>query len=203
VWGDSHWWLSDDRILSANEKERHLDAGVGGIEELIGSKPISFRAPYMVSNVETLDLIERKGFRVDSSGPAYFGVEPAPVRSPRSDIIQIPVSANPRPAFRLRPYPHWQFEFLQTSMLTLRGIEGTTAFIRDLIAYQITNGIEPHAVMLCHPWEFVDHPNHPDRSFAYSCKENISHLRTFLHELGKRFEVEFLTMGELSRGLPP
>lgn len=199
VWGDGQWWLPDKRILSSEEKRSHLIEGARVIEDITGSRPQAFRAPYMVANPETLLLLTETGFAVDSSATASLGIEPVPTRARGVELTELPVSADPSPSFRLLPYPHWKFDVLQTAFLADRGIEGTAGLMRRINAYQASKKVAPHSVMLCHPWEFVDHPELPDARFDYASKDNLHRLGGLIDAL----DVEWITMCDLARRLIP
>jgi hypothetical protein len=157
----------------------------------------------MVANKGTLDILEDSGFVCDSSGAAYHGVEPRPLRSRGQGLVQIPVSADPCPRIHLTPIPHARFEYLQTSTLTRSGIDGALALARSILSYQVLHGIPPHLVMLSHPWEYIDHGRTPGPGFDYAGKANISHLREFIRALKKLLDLEPVTMETLAREVGP
>lgn len=201
-WGKPKWWLKQ-RPLKIEQKRRYLIESVDVLEKSISREPKSFRAPYLVIDMESLRLLDELGFVADSSAPSYYGIPPKPYHPNGLSLLEVPVSADPRPWPELAPIPHFRFDYLNTKLLVKRGADWCANFVANIVSYQIERGINPHVVMLTHQWEFLGANNFPSKSFRYVSSENLALLEDFLKKLGKMFKMKFLTMQELAKRVQP
>ncbi len=197
-WGDPQWWLPDVHVLSPERKEELLQRSIRIIKKKLGVRARSFRAPYLVANLETLALLDEFGFKVDSSAPAYYGVPPCPSFVGNDSLVEIPVSANPRPRIAFLPLPHLHFDFLNTKLLVQRGVGWSIEFVNFIVNYQISRGVKPHLVMLTHEWEFAGIPL-PSKPLAYAAKNNAQLLSRFILNLKEKYKIKFVTMQKLRK----
>lgn len=198
-WGRPKWWLGGVRVLKLEEKRNLLARSVESLEDLVSRAPRSFRAPYLVADSETLKLLDEFGFEVDSSAPTYLGVPPEPYHPDGLSLVEIPVSADPRPRPEIFPIPHFRFDSLNMKLLAQRGVDWCVNFVKDIISYQLGRDINPHIVMLTHQWEFAGAQEVPDKSFEYAMGDNLALLRDFLSAVRNEFKVKFVTMEELAK----
>lgn len=197
-WSEPKWWLGDDRIIDRRQKEILLGKMIKLVKEITSDPPKSFRAPYMAANVETLSLLDKWGFEVDSSAPSYYGVFPKPFSPEGLSLKEVPVSANPRPEIHLSPFPHVYFNWLNTKLLSSLGPSACVDFVEEILGYQLEEGVDPHFVMLLHQWEFADLDDTPTRSSRYATENNSEILEKFLGELKDKFNVTFVSIRELA-----
>jgi peptidoglycan/xylan/chitin deacetylase (PgdA/CDA1 family) len=198
-WGKPKWWLRGTNVLTSEQKQAYLDESIDFIKSLVKEMPRSFRAPYLVIDGETFKLLEESGFEVDSSAPSYYGVPPKPYHPNDLSLLEIPVSADPRPCLELKPLPHFRFDYLNTKLLGTQGVSRCANFVRDIVAYQLSRGITPHAVMLAHQWEFARLRKIPSKSFDYALMNHEQLLRKFFFVLRKRFKVKFFSIRKLAK----
>lgn len=201
-WGESKWWLKQ-RPLSMEQKRRYLTESIDAVEKAASNTPKSFRAPYLVIDVESLRLLDELGFLVDSSAPSYYGIPPKPHHPNGLSLLEIPVSADPRPWPELAPIPHFRFDYLNTKLLARRGTDWCVNFVRNIVSYQIERDIKPHVVMLTHQWEFLGVKKVPSKSFEYARGKNIGLLGEFLTKIREMFKTKFVTMQELAKRVAP
>ncbi|MFB0500169.1 MAG: hypothetical protein ACETWO_02685, partial [Candidatus Hadarchaeaceae archaeon] len=138
-----------------------------------------------------------------SSAPSYYGVPPKPYHPDGLSLLEVPVSADPRPWPELLPFPHFRFDYLNTKLLVRRGADWCANFVGDIVSYQIERGVKPHVVMLTHQWEFLEIKNIPDKSFEYAKGDNIGLLKEFLTKICQMFKTRFVTMQELAKRVAP
>jgi len=202
-WGEPKWWLRHDRPLTTEQKREYLAESLDAVEKATSHTPKSFRAPYLVIDMESLRLLDEFGFEVDSSSPSYYGIPPKPYRPNGLSLLEIPVSADPRPWPELVSIPHFRFDYLNTKLLARRGVGWCTNFAANIVSYQAERGIKPHVVMLTHQWEFLGVKNVPGKSFEYARGENVVLLEGFLAKLSEMFKTRFVTMQELAKRVAP
>ena len=150
-------------------------------------RPTSFRAPYLVIDKATIWLLEKFGFIVDSSFPAYKGTPPIPQRI--NSIIEIPVSCVPTPHLIFKLFvPLFRYR-----MFTMEEIcnYDPLKIVRCVVAFQLENNVTPHVVFLAHPWEFKNNG-------SYCSEKNYIRIRNMLNELEKNYNVKYVTMNKLA-----
>jgi peptidoglycan/xylan/chitin deacetylase (PgdA/CDA1 family) len=198
-WGKQKWWLKDNRLPTMKEKRRYLSESIDAVKRATFNTPKSFRAPYLVIDMDSLRLLDEFGFEVDSSAPPYYGIPPKPYHPDDLSLLEIPVSADPRPKPDLLPIPHFRFDYLNTKLLAVRGVDWCANFVRNVLSYQIERDIKPHIVMLTHQWEFAGFRKVPNKSFDYAMVNNEKLLHEFFSVLRRDFKVKFLPMNKLAK----
>jgi peptidoglycan/xylan/chitin deacetylase (PgdA/CDA1 family) len=155
VWGRG-LWFGDQPGTPLHLRRRLLAEGLQAFADAGLPRPRSFRAPYLVADDDTLDLLAEHGFLLDSSAPAFRGCPP--VVSRRGSLVRIPVSAAYRPRIRRRwGIPTWApFELLNLRTVLFTPPDRLLAIVREILAFQAAAGSPPHLVILAHPWEFSD-----------------------------------------------
>lgn len=176
LWGNPVWFLKN-RQLSLQEKKRELKKSLSLFEKLGLPKPISFRAPNMIIDQQSLDLLSEYDFRIDSSSPVFR--QPGEVK--KSNILwQIPVSNLNRPKFRILPFPSLDFQVLNMETLKRLAQKKWQENIRNMLA----QARYPLLVFLAHSWDF------------HSNKFN-----EFIDFLERNFQIKYLTMRDLGKSL--
>ena len=198
LWGDQQWYLPD-KALTVVQRAALLRAGIEAFETAGLEKPVSFRAPNLVADGHTIQLLSENGFTVDSSLPSHRGVMPIPrVLSGRNQITQIPVTVDPIPSYSRRwilPYR----TFRQCNLRTLRQMTGKelSEYVMRISAIQQALGFAPHLVVLAHSWEFFDPPGKRSE-LSYCSPTNAYTLHNLVQTLSDDFEVQPVSIGELA-----
>ena len=116
LWGKAKWFLSD-KSISVEKKDYLLKLAIKTFLDNGLGQPNLFRAPNMVIDQKTLDILSNHGFEIDSSIQSFMGALPLPTIN-NSSIIRIPVSANPIPQFRTRyGIPHSYYQLLDVNTI--------------------------------------------------------------------------------------
>ena len=158
-WGDA--WFIKERIPPLKEREEMLKKSLLEFEKYGLERPVSFRAPNMVISRDSFPLLERYGFRIDSSAPSFKGI--SPIITKIGKITEIPVSADPVPAFSSKlAASHRVFNMFNV----FKGAFNA----ENVVKFQLLKKHKPFLVFLAHPWEFF-----PNKKFSY-CSENNFHL---------------------------
>lgn len=156
-WGEA--WFIKDRAPSLKEREELLKKSLSEFEKYGLERPVSFRAPNMVISKDSLSLLEKCGFRIDSSAPSFKGVPPVITRIRK--IMEIPVSADPVPAFSSKlASSHSVFNMFNVSKGAFHA--------ENVVKFQLLKKQKPFLVFLAHPWEFF-----PNKKFQYCSKSNF------------------------------
>ncbi|MEM5855548.1 MAG: polysaccharide deacetylase family protein [Candidatus Aenigmatarchaeota archaeon] len=191
LWGEEKWWLNK-KPIDKKMKEELLKLSLRIFTKKRIKKPVSFRAPYMLSNKETLKILEKFGFIVDSSASTYLGEELLP--SKNSKIVCLPVSANPIAKIKrifLLPFAFYTIFNMQN--FCKFDEERLREFIKIVTSFQEANGIKPHLVFLAHSYEFFK------TKLDYCSPKNFETLKDIVKFLKENYEIESLRMRELAK----
>lgn len=193
LWGPPQWYLSK-KPLRPGQRAALLDSSVRTFLDSGLKRPLSFRAPNLVSDDTTTRLLMVKGFRVDSSLPSHKGVPPVPkfLGWPEG-LVRIPVSADPSPVLSLKfAIPH--FRFRVCNLKTLKEIRtGLAQFASRVFTLQHALGFPSHLVALYHSWEFFD-PLIDDERYDYCSRDNFAFVKSVASELSSKFRVKYVSM---------
>jgi hypothetical protein len=71
-----HW--KDEFLLTRTEQKRRIEKATSIIQEIIGARPLGFRAPCLKANRDTFNVLSESGYLYDSSViptfiPGYYG----------------------------------------------------------------------------------------------------------------------------------
>jgi len=148
-------------VLDTEVKGR-LELATEVIENVAGVRPVSFRAPRLFGSTAMILALEKLGYAVDSSFPAYFyGRDFLPYHPSREDwskpgdlrILELPVFYDPE-----GPTQEKNRSRDQWPMLRLKGAAWFSELCLKLLR-QVRDAAGRS--MLCvylHPWEFVEMP---------------------------------------------
>lgn len=198
LWGGQQWYLPD-KALTVVQRAALLRAGIKTFEIAGLEKPILFRAPNLVADGHTIQLLSDNGFTVDSSLPSHRGVMPIPRLFPgRKQVIQIPVTVDPIPEYsrkRILPYR----TFRQCNLKTLRQMTGKDLpeYVMRIAAIQQALGFAPHLVVLAHSWEFFDPPDKRSE-LNYCSPTNLQTINNLVRSLSDNFDVQPVSIGKLA-----
>lgn len=195
LWGNEKWWLKKS-ALKFNEKRKLLELSLEEFHKCELKKPVSFRAPNMVINEETIKLLSDFGFKVDSSLPSYEGILPIPLKI-FNNLISIPVSVNPEPkiSFKLI-FPYCFYEIFNMKIIASFNEVEILNFVKSVVSLQKMFNYLPHIVFLAHPWEFT---KIDDKKFEYCTERNYKILKNMRSVIEKEYKVEYMTMNELKK----
>lgn len=127
-WGNPVWFWSE-KPLSIEQKEKDLVKALSLCRKYDLPNPKSFRAPNLNTNADTTSLLQKNGFKVDSSRDSFRNDSQ---RSKLQNLSEIPVSSFNHQVFNLANYPK------------IKDKDAYISHFEDLI-------------FLAHPWEF--YPN--------------------------------------------
>lgn len=194
LWGKRKWFLKDAwNSLPKRKKSLRI------IKELIsflGLKDvIAFRAPNMVIDSSSLNLIKEAGFEIDSSAASMLGAKPLP--SLKNGLCRVPVSRDPMPHIQWRfGLPFGNYKVMNLKNFLDMSDEELLVTVNRLREYHRLNNFHPHLVFLCHSWEFQTR-DHLD----YAKGENFSLFARKIAFLKDHMDLEFMTITDLCRNL--
>jgi hypothetical protein len=154
LWGKPIWYGALQNTTPLHTREQLLEKGYRAFEKNGLKSPISFRAPWMIVDSDTLDMLDKYKFLIDSS--VFSARIGNPVSFWSNNLLRIPVSVSPIPRF-LRHFkiPIFSpYKALNLNTFLLEPLESLVRIIREIITYQKLKGSMQHIVLLAHPWEF-------------------------------------------------
>ena len=193
-------------VLSTVAKAQLLRLAAKSIEDTIGKKPRSFKAPFnSVDHPSTLALLNQIGFDTDSSLPSYNNeslLDPLQSVPPHHvsthslwaegemRLIEVPFMVRPRPLF-FHPFDVRE-EVVDTVSRSMKlALEGVDIQCRiDWLLGKDSSVVH----ITSHPWEFSE-----IRPWGRQGQANADRLARFLNELSAVYDVEFLTVSEFTR----
>lgn len=194
LWGPEKWWRPDP-FVNFEERERLLQMCINSFKECKIKKPISFRAPYLISDDKTFNLLKKYGFLIDSSLPSYLGIYPIPKKI--DGIISIPVSVNPLPKFSIKNLmPYTYYDVLTMETMCRFSNEEFIEFVNTVFFFQKKFSIKPNLVFLSHPWEFVKQKKN---GYEYCSTANFDIIDKLCSILNENYKIKYLTMSELGK----
>ncbi|MFC2122479.1 DUF2334 domain-containing protein [Bacteroidota bacterium] len=199
LWGKEKWFLPH-RAVPKHKRRDLLELSLKCFSDNDLTTPSSFRAPDLVADKDTLQLLEESGFAVDSSAPSYYGVPPLPTRplGQGSRLLSIPITVNPAPRYETRyGIPFAAYEILNMARLVAGDDAHFLDYVRQVLSFQAGAGVKPHLVFLAHPWEFMEWPG--NRRPAYCSGNNYQLLKQKLSLLEERYSLKYVGVKELSR----
>ncbi len=177
LWGKDTWFLKD-KSMGRKEKRESLKQALLNFSKAGLSRPCSFRAPNMIIDKESMGILNKYGFKIDSSFSSFRSFSSPFIEE---EILEIPVSSLPKPKIRfLNLVPTLDFQVL--NMGTLRRLPNNIwqKNIRQMLSFS-KNG---HLVFLGHSWDFD--------------KQGFQNLIDFLE---KNWQIRYLTMQKLAQEL--
>ena len=188
LWGKPMWFLKD-KFISITERERRLCKSIEIFEKCGFGSPKTFRAPNMIIDDDSIELLSKYDFEIDSSLPSYLGVPPLVrelfVGDEKKLLKEIPVSCDPYAEINFRMgLPFSNFRVLNFHNLIHLNNEGLIKMLQRILAFQKAKKHTLHLVFLCHPWEFTG-----------SLKMEI--LLNKLQILEKEFKIKYVKLRDL------
>ncbi|MBU2536706.1 MAG: polysaccharide deacetylase family protein [Chloroflexota bacterium] len=199
LWGKAKWFLPQ-KPISYDTRKMLLEEGLKAFSTSHLAAPVSFRAPDLVADTDTLQLLEEQGFLVDSSAPSYYGIPPLPARplGSASTLLSIPITAAPDPRIRTRYLlPFVAYEVFNMAWLAITNDHHLLGYVDEVMSFQINAGTKPHLVFLAHPWEFREWTE--KKGYDYCSKDNYELLRRKLQLLKERYQLRYVCLKELAQ----
>lgn len=201
LWGKAKWFLRQEPV-SRDRRQELLERSLEQFSAHRLTRPNSFRAPDLVVDRNTLELLEKHEFTVDSSAPSFYGVLPKPFRplGPGSKMLEIPITTN--------PYPHVQFRYLlpftfyevfNMAQLVMADDRHFINYVNDVLIFQMEERVTPHLVFLAHPWEFQEWPGRKELSYCSAGNYELLHRKFSL--LQEKYRINYVTLKEIGRSL--
>ncbi len=191
LWGPAKWFLND-RPLTKAERMQFLGEAMKNFEEAEFEKPVSFRAPNLVVDDTTYDVLAEYGIKYDSSYPTFKGGKPLPYH--KNGIKCIPVSFDPTPHFRrvVGIVPVVKYFMMTTYYFLMLSDEEIEEIFRMIFLTQRKARVKPHIVLLMHSWEFES-----SEIYKYCGGDNYTKLAKRLYFLQEKFGLDYRTFAEL------
>jgi len=199
LWGRAKWFLPQ-KPIPYGTKKRLLEESLKAFSRSHLAVPVSFRAPDLVADADTLQLLEEQGFLVDSSAPSYYGIPPLPTRplGSASTLLSIPITAAPGPRIRTRYLlPFAAYEVFNMAWLATASDHNFLNYIDEVMSFQISAGVKPHLVFLAHPWEFREWTG--KERLNYCSSDNYELLHRKLQLLKERYQLKYVCLKELAQ----
>jgi peptidoglycan/xylan/chitin deacetylase (PgdA/CDA1 family) len=145
------------------EVPQRLELCTQWIEEVAGTRPVSFRAPRLFGSTAMVNALESLGYVADASYPMYYYRERlAPYHPSRGDwtqegdmrIVELPnfadLSMTSHDPYG-RDMDQWPLFRTESAEALMRHVDGFTGYCR-------TRNVEPFLCFYFHPWEFYPMP---------------------------------------------
>jgi peptidoglycan/xylan/chitin deacetylase (PgdA/CDA1 family) len=197
LWGHAQWYLSD-KPMSVEEKDSLVRTALHAFDKAGLTKPSAFRAPNLVIDAPTLDILRKNGFTVDSSLPSHKGSLPIPsLRHDANGLVRIPVSVDPAPDLKARlVIPYLRYRVFNLKTLKELTSQEILQSLSRIVTIQREYGFPAHLVINAHSWEFYE-PTIPELS--YCSETNFTYLRELTNKLAERFGLEYVNMSKLGQ----
>lgn len=195
LWGKPKWFIQDEPLRNA-EKTRLLKTSIDQFTRNGLSRPLLFRAPNLVTDNFTLNLLNEYGFKIDSSSPSFRGVLPIPTFfSP--NLTRIPVSSNPLCVYKHKRFiPYSFYQQLDLANVYSMNDKKFKIFLKNILTYQKIIGFPCHLVFLAHSWEFTDW--NLDKKFSYCNHTNWDLIKKMIFNIEEDFDLKLVTMNNLN-----
>ncbi len=199
LWGKAKWFLPK-KPISYDTKKMLLEESLKAFSTSHLAMPVSFRAPDLVADTDTLQLLEEQGFLVDSSAPSYYGTPPLPTRplGITSALLSIPITTAPGPRIRTRYLlPFAAYEVFNMAWLATTSDSQFLSYAGEVLSFQISAGTKPHLVFMAHPWEFREWTG--GKGYDYCSKDNYELLHQKLQLIKERYQLQYVCLKELAQ----
>lgn len=188
LWGEA--WFVKSKPLSVLRKRELIEKALEEFKQNGLERPYSFRAPYMVADKKTTEILNDLEFGVDSSAPAYKGC--LPIICKLNKLIEIPVSVNPIQKIKLGLGLKSEYEVFNMKNLSRMSEDYLVDYVSKIVRIQKALGQKPYLVFLAHPWEFYE-----NRHEQYCKNENYEKLKNMIIILKKKFRIKESKISDL------
>lgn len=188
LWGEA--WFVKSRPLDILRRHELIEKALKEFKQSGLERPYSFRAPYMVADKKTIEILNNFGFKVDSSAPAYRGC--LPIINKRNGLAEIPVSVNPIQKIKLGFGVKSEYEVFNMKNLSKMSNDYLLGYVSKIIRIQKALGQKPYLVFLAHPWEFYENKHE-----KYCSQKNYEKLEETVMFLKQHFNLKTERISEL------
>jgi peptidoglycan/xylan/chitin deacetylase (PgdA/CDA1 family) len=201
LWGKLKWFLRQE-LASQERKQEFLERSLEQFSAHRLTRPTSFRAPDLVIDRDTLELLEAHGFTVDSSAPSYLGVLPRPALplGPGSRMLEIPITTSPYSQVRFRYFlPFTFYEVFNMFQMATADDRHFIDYVDHVLNFQLQEGVNPHLVFLAHPWEFQEWFGR--KGLGYCSEGNYELLHRKFSLLQEKYRINYVTLKGIGSSL--
>ena len=193
LWGRRLWFADYPAAPPVAVRRQLIARGIAAFEKAGLPRPTVFRAPNLVCDRATLELLEESGFWLDSSAAAYRGAEPFVSRWGR--LTRVPVTAVPEPTIRRwrGAVPSWAgYRVMNLQTFLAPDLDELIALVERVLAAQVAVSTPPHVVVLAHPWEFAEW-------WLPGCTTaNYERVVARVDELSRRLPIVLSSVGDIA-----
>jgi len=160
------------------------------LSKILKRDPVSFRAPYLSIDGITLKILNKAGYKIDSSVNNFlFGLPTVPYHPSKNNtlkdgdinIIEFFITCSLSKTFGIKSL---NLDYKRITFFNSNDLP------KDIKIVNENMYLSPYIVILTHPWEF-------SRYFKSNPNERINVLSDFIHTLKKDFNVEFLRIEDI------
>lgn len=211
--GDELFPIPGVKPLLPEEVPLRLKVATSYVEDTLGEKVLSFRAPRLWGSTTMINVLEELGYKADASYPLYYYLERiVPYHPNRKDwtqegdlkILEIPNFADITIESR-DPYGR---DRDQWPLFRTEGAEEFIKHIHSFIHFVEGKGLPAVLCFYFHPWEFVEMPRGlihygegsvmPDEYITRNCGDYALTQLEKLIRLLKSLGCQFLSCKELA-----
>jgi len=211
--GDELFPIPGVKPLLSEEIPLRLKIATSYVEETLGDKVFSFRAPRLWGSTVMLNTLEDLGYKADASYPLYYYLERiVPYHPDKEDwtkegnlgILEIPIFAD----ITMDSKDPYGRDRDQWPLFRTEGAEELMKHINSFVSFVDGKGLP---VVLCfyfHPWEFIEMPRGlihygegsvmPDEFITRNCGDYALKQLRELIKLLKSISSQFFTAKELA-----
>jgi len=214
IYGKGVFHSPDIPTLKPHAKRSYLKSAKSLLERLISHKVESFSAPELAMDTETLSILDRLGFSVDSSfcSPTYGNRVPYHPskrdwqstfdREGMFNILEVPITAGFHVSKRERVgFYDYTFEQLHSVPFRLDKMDDLIKICDQVQTCWQDYGFPPIFVLLLHSWDVVKSLSWKNKFplWAKGAEHGEEKLEKLLTIIDERYNVRYLTMSEFRR----
>lgn len=164
--GDELFPIPGVKPLLPEECYRRIQAATDIVQDVLGDKVTSFRAPRLWGSTAMLNALEDLGYEADLSYPVYYYRERlAPYHPSRQDwtkkgdmkILEIPNFAD----MTIESSDTYGRDRDQWPLFRTEGAEALMAHVDNMLGFYAERQLQPVFCFYMHPWEFHEMPQGP------------------------------------------
>ena len=225
--GDELFPIPGVKPLLPEEVPLRLQRATEMVEQSVGVRPVSFRAPRLWGSTAMVKSLENLGYKADATYPLYFHRKRVFPYHPNrtnwlkegeSNLLEIPVFADitrkSTDPFG-RDLDHWPVFRTKGHQALMKMAKNFVGFVDNLHPHHTSplegedrGRREPVLCFYFHPWEFISLPKKfhygegtvvPDYFLIKNCgPQAAQELEHFLKNLKQTYQTEFLTAAQLA-----
>lgn len=213
--GDELFEIPGIKPILPEECYHRLEVSTDMVQQAVGKKTVSFRAPRLWGSTALVNALEDQGFIADATYPVYFYTDRlSPYHPSREDwtkegdmrILEIPNFAD----MSIESHDQYGRDRDQWPLFRTEGAEAVMVHVDNMIKYLAERNEPAVFCFYMHPWEFQEMPQGiihygegavlPDPFIVKNCGDvalkELDNLITMFKDRG----AEFASTGRLARG---